>query len=117
MARITNKSRVSQDEYNKLLDTFNAKNKRKRDNMNFLISQGFSYEQAKNAVHVYFKGSPTSASFTLSSEHRNQLLDDFDAKYKLPKDCVNHLMECECTYRQATSAVYQYRVEKGLIGE
>ena len=108
-------NRVSQDEYNRQLCAFDAKDKPKRVSVNYLTARGFSYGQAKNAVHVYFRGSTTSASFRLSGKLRNQLLDDFDAKHKSHKDCVKYLMDYGCTYRQANSASYQYRLEKGLI--
>ena len=109
--------RGDQDEYNKLLDAFNAKTKTKSESVEYLMQLGFSHEQAENAVHVYWKGGETKATFFLSSERRNQLLDDFDAIKKTPKECVNYLTRSHgCTYRQATSAVYQYRQEKGLIG-
>ena len=109
--------RGNQDKYNKLLKTFNASNKPKKDSINYLITEGFSREQAENAVHVYFKAGQTTASFRLTREKRNQLLNDFDAKHKPPKVCVDFLMKYGCTYRQANSAVYQYRQEKGLIGK
>ena len=109
--------RGNQDEYNRLLDAFNAKNKTKRESVAYLISLGFSREQADNAIHVYWKGGGTVATFVLTSEHRNQLLDDFNARQKTPKECVDYLMGHGCTYRQATSAVYKYRQEKGLIGK
>jgi len=110
--------RGNQDEYNKLLDAFNAKTKSKSESVLYLMRLGFSYEQAKNAVHVYWKGGETKATFLLSREHRNQLLDDFDSTKKTPKGCVDYLMRSHgCTYRQATSAVYKYRQEKGLIGK
>lgn len=109
--------RGNQAEYNELLDAFDAKSKTKKESVAYLITQGFSREQAENAVHVYWKGEETKATFVLSSERRNQLLDDFDATKKTPKECVDYLMRSHgCTYRQATSAVYKYRQEKGLIG-
>lgn len=108
--------RGNQDEYNKLLDNFSAKKKTKRESVVYLISIGFSREQANNAVHVYWKGGKTIATFILTSEHRNQLLEDFNARQKTPKECVAQLMSHGCTYRQASSAVYKYRQEKGLIG-
>jgi hypothetical protein len=109
--------RGNQDEYNRLLDAFNAKGKTKRESVAYLISLGFSREQADNAIHVYWKGGGTVASFILTSERRNQLLDNFNTRQKTPKECVNYLMSQGCTYRQATSAVYKYRQEKGLIGK
>ena len=110
--------RGDQDKYNRLLDAFNARNKTFQESVTHLLSLGFTYAQANNAVHVYRKGGATQASFRLSYEHRNQLLDDFRATKKTPKECVNYLMGSHgCTYRQATSAVYKYRQEKGLIGK
>ena len=107
--------RGDQNEYNKLLDAFNAKTKSKSESVLYLMTLDFSYEQAKNAVHVYFKGGETKAAFILSRDERNKLLDDFDAWRKTPNKCVNYLMSHGCTYHQATSAVYKYRQERGLI--
>ena len=113
-----NPRRGNQDAYNKLLDAFNAKSKTKKDSVEYLIGKGFSREQAENAVHVYWKGGEITATFLLLSGRRNQLLDDFDATKKTPKECVDYLIRSHgCTYRQATSAVYKYRQEKGLIGK
>ena len=117
MANKYSTRRGNQDEYNKLLDAFNAKNKTKRESVAYLITQGFSYEQAKNAVHVYFKGGETRATFRLSGDEREKLLDDIDATRKTPNECVNYLRGLGCTYNQAKSAVYKYRQEKGLIGK
>ena len=108
--------RGSQEEYNRLLDAFNAKNKAKWESVSYLTSLGFSREQADNAVHVYWKGGSTTANFILTRENRNQLLDDFDACQKTPRECVDYLRNHGCSYRQATSAVYKYRQEKKLIG-
>lgn len=107
--------RGDQDEYNKLLDAFNAKTKSKSESVLYLMTLGFSYGQANNAVHVYWKGGKTQAAFILSRDERNKLLDDFDAGRKTPNKCVNYLMSLGCTYHQATSAVYKYRQERGLI--
>ena len=110
--------RGNQDEYNKLLDAFDAKSKTKSESVLYLVKRGFSREQAENAVHVYWKGGQTKATFILSGDKRNQLLDDFNATRKSAKECVDYLMgSYGCTYRQATSAVYKYRQEKGLIGK
>ncbi len=109
--------RGKQSEYNELLDAFNAGSRLKKDSVEYLMAEGFSAEQAQNAVHVYWKGGETEASFLLSKEQRNQLLDDFNATQKTPKECVDYLMSQKCTYRQATSAVYKYRQERGLISK
>ena len=110
--------RGKQAEYNRLLDAFNAKSKTKKESVAHLMKQGFSREQAENAVHVYWKGGETKATFLLSGERRTQLLDDFDATRKTHTECVDYLRKnFGCTYHQATSAVYKYRQEKGLIGK
>lgn len=108
--------RGKQSEYNKLLDDFNGWGKDFKECVNYLIDQGFSPSQANNAVHVYRKGDATQARFRLSRDQRNELLNGFDAVIKTPKECVDYLRSLGCTYRQATSAVYKYRQEKGLIG-
>lgn len=117
MAHRGRTGRGDQDNYNRLLDAFNAKNTPKRKSVAYLMSLGFTNEQAENAVHVYFKGGGTKATFILSGERRNLLLDRFNAMQKPPKECVAYLMSEGCTYRQATSAVYKYRQERGLIGK
>ena len=108
-------NRGEQNEYNKLLDEFNAKNKTKNESVLYLMTLGFSCGQANNAVHVYWKGGGTKATFILSSNERNKLLDNFNAWKNTPHKCVNYLMGLGCTYHQATSAVYKYRKERGLI--
>lgn len=107
--------RGNQDEYNKLLDVFNAKTKSKSESVLYLMTLGFSYGQANNAVHVYFKAGDTRASFILSRDERDKWLDNFDAWRKTANECVNYLMSLGCTYHQAQSAVYKYRQERGLI--
>ena len=107
-------TRGNQDKYNALLQKFDSKNKPKRNSVTYLMSLGYSDEQAKNAVHVYFKGGATKASFRLSNEIRNKLLDDFGGINKSYKDCVEYLMNQGCTYRQASSAAYKYRLENEI---
>ena len=108
--------RGKQSEYNKLLDQFHGWSKDFKECVNYLIDQGFSPSQANNAVHVYRKGGTTQSQFRLSRDRRNELLNSFGAVTKTPKECVDYLRSLGCTYRQATSAVYKYRQEKGLIG-
>jgi len=111
-------NRGKQSVYNKLLDAFNGREKSFSECVNYLLGlgSGISLGQANNAVHVYFKGGSTQAKFRLSSEKRDALLDEFGAITKKPKECVDYLRSLGCTYRQATSAVYKYRQERGLIG-
>lgn len=101
--------RGDQDEYNRRLDSYGAANRSFHDSVEYLISLGFTRNQANNAVHVYKKGGPTRAVFRLSSDQRNLMLDSFGANRKSPKECVDFLIAQGCTYRQATSAVYKYR--------
>ena len=108
-------SRGQQADYNRLLDGFSAKTKAFQECVGYLTGLGFSENQAKNAVHVYRKGGLTQSTFRLTADERNRLLDQFNATRKAPKECVHYLMTQGCTYRQATSAVYKYRQEMGLI--
>ena len=107
--------RDNQNEYNELLDTFNSKTKSKTKSELHLMRLGFSYQQAKNAVHVYWKGGETKATFILSRDQRDQWLDDFNAMRKTSNECVNYMMGRGCTYNQANSTVHKYRQERGLI--
>lgn len=43
----------TQDEYDSILDRFDARHKRPRDCIHYLESMGFSFGQAKTAVHKY----------------------------------------------------------------
>ncbi len=114
---MTNKyvRRGDQSEYNKMLEAFNGRNKTFQECVYHLIEQGFSYSQAKNAVHVYRKGGAPYSNITLARDIRDQLLNDFGAISKTHKQCVDHLMSQGYTYRQANTASYKYRQEKGLI--
>jgi len=47
------KNRTTQDEYDQMLDSFNAPKKRSIECIRHLESMGFSYGQAKTAVHKY----------------------------------------------------------------
>ena len=109
--------RGDQSEYDRMLDAFNGRNMAFHECVNHLVSQGFSVSQANNAVHVYRKGGATKATSRLSRDHRDELLDDFGANGKTNKRSVDYLRNLGYTYRQATSAVYQYRKDRGLIGK
>jgi len=47
------KKRTTQDEYDQILNDFNAQNKRSIECIRHLEGMGFSYGQAKTAVHKY----------------------------------------------------------------
>ena len=107
--------RGNQDIYNSLLDAFDAKSKGYQECVYYLVSEGYLYSQAKSAVYVYFKGGDTHSTSTLTSEIRNELLDNFGAIGKSHKESVNYLMSKGYTYRQANTASYRYRKERGLV--
>jgi len=106
-----------QSGYNRILDSFEGARRGFQECVDHLVALGFSPNQAKNAVHVHRKGGAREARFRLSGERRDTLLDDFGAVRKTNKECVDYLRGFGCTYRQATSAVYKYRQERGLIGK
>ncbi len=47
------KHQTTQDEYNQILDKFNARNKAPKECIRYLEEMGFNYNQVKNAVHKY----------------------------------------------------------------
>lgn len=107
-----------QDDYNRILDSNRARAKRlsQSECEEILMSQGISYGQAKNGTHVYLNhGGDISSNRRGSHDEYEELLNRFDACDKQPKECINYLESLGFGYRQAQSAVYQYRVRKGLI--
>lgn len=107
--------RGNQEEYNRLLDAFDGRNKSFQENVYHLIDLGYLYSQAKNVVHVYFKGGSIHSSTPLTREIRDELLNNFGASKKSHKECVDYLRSYGYTYHQTNTAVYQYRKERGLI--
>lgn len=47
------KNRTTQDEYDMILDDFNARSKRPIESIRHLEKLGFSYGQSKSAIHKY----------------------------------------------------------------
>ncbi len=109
--------RGQQSKHNQILDGFNAKTKPFQTSVDYMKVPGFSENQAKNAVHAYRKGGSTHAAFRLEHAERNRLLDEFNARTKGRKECVDYLTSQGRTYRQGNSAVYKCRQERFLIGE
>jgi len=109
--------RGDQEEYNKILDAFDGRNKSFQECVYHLIGLEYLYSQAKNAVHVYFQGGDTHATSILTREIRDELLDEFHAVTKTHKQCVDYLKNHGYTYRQANTASYQYRKKRGLIAK
>ncbi len=112
--------RYRQSDYNRILDDNRARTKRLSQNEceKILMSHGISYQQAKNGTHVYLNhGGDASSSRRGSREEYEKLLNGFNAPDKQPKECIEYLKSLGFGYRQAQTAVYQYRTRKGLIGK
>jgi hypothetical protein len=108
--------RTDQATYDRLLCEFRAESKPYMVNVRFLMSKGYTYNQAKNGVHVYLKGGSERATTRRSQTEWDRILDNFRATEKSPKECVDYLrVQHGATYRQASSAVYRYRKTEGLI--
>lgn len=107
--------RGNQEEYNRILDDFDGKNKTKKECVEELIKHGYTNKQAQNAVHVYKQGGKTKAQIILKKEERNEILDGIGAENMSHKEIVDYLMKMGYTYHQSKSASYKYRLEKGLV--
>lgn len=51
----------------------------------------------------------------MSQEEYDKILDNFGARRKSHDKCRRHLMGLKYSYGQANSAVYRYRVKRGII--
>ncbi len=112
--------RFSQEEYSQLLDSKNARKLglSQTECEQLLMEAGASREQAKNGAYVYLHhGAHISLSRRGSREEYERILNDFGAKTKAPKDCIRHLENIGFGYRQAQTAVYNFRKRHGLIGK
>ena len=111
--------RGSQQEYNKILDAENAEKKglSQTECMNILIKNGYTYNQANDGSYVYIhhRNSLTSKRRGTKEEY-TRILDSIRAYEKKPKECIAYLESIGFGYRQAQTAVYNYRKEKHLIG-
>jgi len=110
--------RNSQQEYSDILDAVNAREKdlSQTDCENILIKNGYTYEQAKNGSYVYLHhGNSLTSKRRGTKEEYAQILDSIRAHEKQPKECIAHLERMGFSYRQAQTAVYNYRKERHLI--
>ncbi len=109
--------RRSQAEYNKILDSANARRSgvSQGECERILIEHGCTYEQAKNGVYVYLhhRGNLKRKRRGCTAEY-TAILEAFEADRKRPKECIDYLKLKGYTFRQAQSAVYKYRRSKGL---
>lgn len=110
--------RKSQTEYNKILDSANARTRGLLNGecMDILIAHGCTYEQAKNGTYVYLWHKDNLITKRRGSiAEYSEILNAFNAEKKEPKECITHLESMDYSYGQAKSAVHQYRRAKGLI--
>jgi len=109
----------SQSEYNVILDAAKAREHRlsQSDCTHILIGHGYSYGQANNGAYVYLHHGRNLKSKRRGSESEYAtILDAFAASGKEPRECIAHLEHLDFSYGQAHTAVYNYRVKRGLIG-
>ncbi len=108
----------SQTEYNRVLDAHSAKtcqlSQAKCERI--LINHGASAMQAKNGAYVYIHHDGNRGSnMQGAKEEYTRLLDQFNAPNKKPKDCIRYLENLGFSYGQSKNAVYNYRIDRGLV--
>ena len=107
-----------QDEYTRILDQHNARAKGLSQTKceRILIDAGAFYEQAKNGAYVYLHhGDHLKANYRATQDEYDRILDDFDARRRIPKACIRHLERMGYSYGQSKTAVYKYRISRNLI--
>lgn len=109
MLKIPEKRRGKQKEYNHILDEYNPRHIHSwKQNLDHLMSLGYAYNEAKNAIQVW--STERRIRPRLTKDTIFKLLDDFDCEHKPAKDCVKHLMRnFGVGYRRAQGHVYRYR--------
>ena len=110
--------RNTQQEYTELLDSVNARglSLTQAECEQILMEDGYTFEQAKNGAYVYlYHGDNLTSKKRGSKEEYGRILDEFRAHEKQPKDCIAHLEGMGFSYRQAQTAVYNFRKERSLI--
>jgi len=115
-----NIKRFTQEEYSRLLDSKNARKRvlSQTECEKILMDAGASRKQANNGAYVYLHhGAHISSSRRGSRDEYERILNDLGAKTKAPKDCIRHLENIGFGYRQAQTAVYNFRRRHGLIGK
>lgn len=110
--------RFTQDEYNRILTEHSAKSKRLNQKAceNILINAGASYGQAKNGAYVYLHHDGNDKKKIRGSRAQYfSLLNGFQAMQKNSQECIRYLESRGFNYGQAKTAVYNYRLDRGLI--
>ena len=110
--------RLSQNEYNRVLDEHSARVKglSQTECEDILIRHGATYGQAKNGsyVYIYHDGNASGPRRGTQDEYA-AMLDRFGASQRPPQECIRHLKSLGFSYGQSKTAVYNYRCNKGLI--
>lgn len=109
----------SQSEYSRVLDSHRARPRglTQTECENLLMGAGATRQQAKNGAYVYLHhGNNVKAQRRGSKAEYNQLLSNYGATTRQPRECIRYLEKLGFSYGQAKTAVYQYRVARGLIG-
>ena len=107
-----------QEEYTRILNQHNARTRSlsQTECEKILMDAGASHEQAKNGAYVYLHHGDYLTMYQRGSQAEyDQILDYFEARNKSPQDCIRHLESMGFSYGQAKTAVYKYRVSRGLI--
>lgn len=110
--------RFTQEEYIRILDSHDAMTLglSQSECERLLMEAGTTRGQAKNGAYVYlYHGENIISSRRGSREEYDQILSEFNAQTKAPMDCIHHLERLGFGYRQAQTAVYNYRTRHGLI--
>lgn len=110
--------RRSQKDYNAILDAAKARARglSQAECERILTDRGCTYEQAKNGAYVYLHhGKHLVTKRRGTAVEYAVILDAFGAQGKEPKECIAHLERMGFSYRQAQTAVYNYRCDRGLV--
>ena len=111
--------RFTQEEYNRLLDSHNALHLglSQSECERLIMEAGATRGQAKNGAYVYLHHRVNIVSSRKGPrDEYDRILNDLGAKTKAPMNCIGHLVSIGFRYRQAQTAVYDYRKRHGLIG-
>ena len=117
---IENIKYYSQKEYNRVLDSYSSRPRKFSQTKceDILIKHGASLQQAKNGAYVYLHhNGNVGGNLSGKKEEYNRLLNDFGAQDKSSKQCVQYLKSLGYSYGQSKTAVYNYRLDHGLIGK
>ena len=109
----------TQNEYTRVLDECGARvhGLGQSECEKILVEHGVPLGRARNGAYVYLHhGDHMAATHRGSQDEYDRLLDEFGATEKGSMECIKYLESLGRSYGQAKSAVYNYRVRRGLIG-